>query len=336
MNYINMLWIDDEASRNDHQRAIKKYVFTDRYDNKKYKIGEWQFVDVSKYETGSLEYIAKNNKLLEYDIIMLDHFLINSKDVSKSGVTWAGFLREHKVTAPIICVTAADNKDRVSREIFNEYDDIFAENDISDYFESIFAISTGFKKIMRLRNPNNVINLMKPPADDIDILKQVLPINSVGGYINARNIYKWFKTVFSEMPGFLYDNKWAATLIGIKEKSFEKAERLFKNAEYTGIFSTNNNRRWWRTLIKEIIYEKTSNRIEKLPWKAGHRINTIFNKDYVSCYKCRKLYPETMGYDDSSSTKMFVPLHFNCSNPIEDYKKLLYFEEIRQMKTGKE
>jgi hypothetical protein len=334
MRRIKILWIDNDKSRNDHLKSMRKFSYRDKYDNAIYKDAECNFINVTKK---TIEDILKDIKL-SYDVIIVDHFLDGVKGVAKLGMTWAGFLREMRVAAPIVCVTAAEKKEKVSKVIFNEYDDLFSENDIGDYFENIFSIAVGFRRIKELSDvrKEKVIELLKPPDNDIEILKQIIPDIGSEQYIVARNIYKWFRTDFAEMPGFLYDQRWTANLIGINEKSFIKVENIFCNAEYTGIFSAQNNRLWWRSMIKNIVFAHTLNRNAKTPWEAGHGIKKIRKEDYSVCFKCKELFPETMGYDDGSTTRKFVPLHFRCSLSVADSKKQLFFDEIRQMKTSKD
>ncbi|MFA5858902.1 MAG: hypothetical protein WC955_07530 [Elusimicrobiota bacterium] len=341
MNKINILWIDDEAKRDDNRKAINKFSYKDKYDNKTYATGAWKFVNVSNKENGTLEYVRNHIKQTAYDVIIVDHFLRASTDIIKLGKTWAGFLRENQILAPIICVTAKDNENKaqVSRTIFNEYDDLFLQENIGDSFENIFSIAVGFRNIIGLPKTKEVVKLLKVPLDDIEIIKQILPVSpiiSLNKYNNARKIYEWFKTDFIGLPGLLYNRQWAANLIGIKEESFAKIENLFRDAEYAGIFSTKNNRRWWRSMIKDIVFAKTSKQNEKSPWEAGHGLKAITDKDFSICFKCKEKYPETMGYDDISTSKKFKPLHFRCSTVVEDVKKQLFFEEIRRMKTSKD
>jgi hypothetical protein len=120
--------------------------------------------------------------------------------------------------------------------------------------------------------------------------------------------------------------------MGVKLESFKRFEKLYKKAEYTGIFCAPEDKRWWRGTIKELIFKYASKPTPSLPWEAGHLIKGVRPSDHAECKACNKKYPEILGYSDAGKSSKLVPLHIRCSKEHPDFPKKIYFEEIRIIK----
>ncbi len=132
-------------------------------------------------------------------------------------------------------------------------------------------------------------------------------------------------------PGFLYDRLWAATLLGIKEESFQKVEGIFAKAKYDGLFADDANVRWWQCKLKEILFSQFPDSEEVYPWKLGRELPEIEEDDYSKCGTSGDDYPETVAYtDEAANTRTPMRLRHTVSHP--NFEKLHHFEEIRMGK----
>ena len=175
---------------------------------------------------------------------------------------------------------------------------------------------------------------MKYPEDDKVRLEAVIPNELKSDYTSQSipiSISRWVRQTLIEMPGFLYDSLWAATLLGIRERSFQKVESIFEGAKYNGIFADKSNARWWQTRIRQILYKEVPTEEFKNTRTLGRKLPKIIKKDYSVCYACKGDDPEIVGYTDEKAETR-VQLHLKCSVPHPNFEKLLYFEEIRMMK----
>jgi hypothetical protein len=175
---------------------------------------------------------------------------------------------------------------------------------------------------------------MKPPKEDRDRLKKIMP-HELKSKLNdpgfAYLLFKWIKFKFMERPGFLLDRLWTATILGIKEKSFSKVESLFEKAKYSGIFSGASNEVWWQSKTKKMLFETLSDQPEMLPWRLGHKLTGLTSEDIPLCHACRGKFPEIVAFTDETG-KTSRPMHIKCTELHKDYESSLYFEDIRVMK----
>jgi hypothetical protein len=208
---------------------------------------------------------------------------------------------------------------------------------IADSYDLLFSIACTFKELKHNLKWDNrkLASLFVAPEGDVIQLLEVAPKPNSSNVDFLRKLYKWTKATLIQQPGLLYDRFWAANLLGIKEASFRKVEKLFKSAEYTGIFNTTNNKRWWRSELKKVLYQSIKTKEALLPWQAGHRLPAINSRDHSVCYRCGEKYPETLGFSDDSKKQKIVSLHFRCANSYTIREKILYFEEARLMKDQK-
>ena len=124
---------------------------------------------------------------------------------------------------------------------------------------------------------------------------------------------------------------WTATLLGIKVTSFHKVEDLFKKAKYEGVFTDESNPKWWKSALLEIL----SNKIPKsgLPWEKGRELTSITRRDYSVCSVSGEEFPETVGFMDETPDSEEAPMKIKYSIPHVKFDNLLYFDEIRMMKS---
>jgi hypothetical protein len=334
MTLLKFIWIDDDNTRS---KYFKKNLEAYRYeDGAKTYQAEVEFLSVQEKDT--IKTIAENKKLFyRVDLVIIDHVLNHTKDPCRRGTTVAEVIREIVPLCPIIGVTAVEKKKYLNQNVFNNYEDLFFIGDVSESRSAIFVIAMTFKQLKnkRLNSLRAKINLFLPDDEDIQIFEKILPsdLNNLGfekSYI--RSIARWTLHELLSKPGLLYNRQWAANLIGIKESSFYKVEKLFYEAKYKGIFCNNEDPRWWKSKLKKILFKKVKNNNISRPWEAGHFLHGILKSDYSICYSCNRNLPETMGYLDTTEKSKLVPLHYQHSKPYPAFRNELFFDEIRIMK----
>lgn len=276
------------------------------------------------------------------DLILMDHKLNDvATDGFKTGSTAAEVIREKWPECPILCVTAVPLTDiNFYIHMQSIYEHVFDFDKLSDYDATILSIATSFKRL-RERRPKNVddlIKLIKAPADDEKRLRDILPDNlkkkeAYNDKSLLMMISNWIRHNLMAKPGFLYDRLWAATLIGIKEESFNKVEETFKDAKYAGIFADKGNERWWQTRLREILFSKFPGKDTIYPWEIGRELPGITQADFSKCYASGEDFPETVAYTDEIARER-APMRIRYTIPHPNFEKLLYFEEIRMMKAA--
>lgn len=320
------LWIDDESNRLKDAQNLERLLGVSVV-----------FEDVSKKNiTVELKRILDGNKP---DLILMDHRLDKVKsDVISTGSTVAEIIRERWPECPIICVTGIRLED-VDLHQKGIYEDLYEIDKLSEHYPSMLSIAQSFK-ILNTKWPKNfnaMSKLIKAPDEDKDRLKSIAPDELKEKKYTDKSYFiiisKWIRHTLMLKPGFLYDRLRTATLIGIKEKSLRKVEKLFKQAKYDGIFADDANERWWQTKIKEILYENFAKGDDKFPWVIARNLSILSKRDYSICSVCGKEFPETVGYTDEAA-RTLEPMHLRCSEPHPTFKKSLFFDEIRMMKAA--
>ncbi|MGI0010714.1 MAG: hypothetical protein ACREAE_04860 [Nitrosopumilaceae archaeon] len=325
---LQIIWIDDnpeerEKSAKNLQRALGAKV---------------NFVNVK-----GTKLRIKLKEILELpkpDLIIIDHILDNldmtDGGVIRRGSTAGEVIRQEWLNCPIIGVTGAILIKNVDLHKKSIYESLYRIEDFSKHYKTIESLAKSFRILesKKLRDVKGLIRLLKVPENDIPRLLTILPEELKTNYNDKSlpiSVSRWVRHTLMEKPGFLYNSLWTATLLGIKEKSFEKVKTLFKEAKYDGLFADESNERWWQTGIREILYKKVSSKELKNTRILGRRLPRINKKDHSVCYACKGDAPETVGYTDEKADRP-VQLHLRCSIPHPKFERSLYFEEIRMMK----
>lgn len=324
-----ILWIDDESKR---ERTAKNLE-----NSLNIKV---HFFDISTLGMTMNEVIGElktNFPPQIYDLIIIDHFLNKVEDDNiKKGTIIAEKLREDFSKIPLLGVSAAIEKINLSQRKL--YVDILPYEKISKYYLTIKSILKSFEILNQksLNNINKVLELFIAPEIDKEMIIKIFPDELKKNFEDKSYNFrfsKWMRKIFLIRPGFVYDKLWAATSLGLNEKGFEKVLHLFKNAGYNGIFADESNPKWWKSSLKEIVYNKVKLKSYEPTWILGELLKDIDKNDLSKCYSCGKAFPETVGFTDNTAKKA-VPLHFDCSEPHPNFEQMLYFEEIRKMNNG--
>lgn len=327
---FNVTWIDDIKTRENIASSLDDYkdIF---YPNMKFRKNF-----VSAKGKSFNEVINDIFRTKEPDIMIVDHFLnqmTNSSNISK-GSTFAQILREKWPTCPIIGISAVANRNDIDISNRLVYDDFFLFENFSSKFTTLLVIASNFYLLKKIKfnNIDDILETLKPPITEVSKIKSIIGVD-FNANINDLSIYsrlfKWMRLTFFE-PGFLYDDLWSATLVGLNLSGFNKFKHKFEKALYKGIFFDPTNVRWWKSILKEIIFKSFPKENSYFPWKVGRNV-TKNNSYYSKCYNCGKEYPEIVGYTDDTK-KHRVQLHMKCSVPHPNEKSKLFFEKTMVMK----
>ena len=319
------LWIDDNPYRRRMAQEIEdvtgiKVVFR----NVKNKDLAQEIADLLKKRKPGL--------------VLIDHFL----DVSRTdgfgishGSTIAETFREHWQGCPIIGITAAKKRPNVDHHKESIYDLLYSYTNFSGSIEYLPIIAEGFHSLSRskIKNVDNIIRRLKAPKEEWNRIESVLPDDLKREFNDLTlpsRLFKWVRNPLIMRPGFLYDQLWVATLLGLRETGFEKVKELFSPALYYGIFASPTEPRWWASEIRRIVYSKCLDSEGRLPWEVGRNLPGIIESDFSKCYSSNEPYPEIVAFVDEESDERH-PMCLRYTVPHPKYEKLLFFEEIRMM-----
>jgi hypothetical protein len=327
-------WIDDDPKRGQFVDLINNFRLP------RFRSARAVFFDVRKKNlTDELPAILN---MKQPDLVIIDQILDKTlPGLLSLGSTAARIIREKWPKGPIVGISAAWKRNGVNvgdvldRDKESEFEDLYAADEFSQHFTSLFVIAAGFRQLAttRLGTIDRLVKLLKPPKTDVERLKSVLPTDLKSDRSDnsaPRRISNWVRHTVMEKPGFLYNREWTANLIGLKPEAFVKVERLFEGTKFTGIFSDATNDRWWSTSVRLQLFKSLSDSESNLPWVAGHSLPRIKKSDRSVCYVCGKLYPETLGYPDASN-KSWKPMHLACSQPHPQFESSLFYDQIRIM-----
>ncbi len=335
---LQIVWIDDEPGRESIAKTLGEHL------NKKHPgTVTIKFKDVKeKVLSDELEQLTLKEMP---DLILMDHKLVDvDGGCFKSGTTAAEALREQWPECPIVCITGVDPRE-IPLHQKELYDEIFPVEDVSKSHATLLSIGTSYQKIREViknseghafQELDNLFKLLMPHEEDIQRLKSIIPTEIKKSHKgNDKSllmiIARWVRKTLMEKPGFLYDRLWTATFLGLKESSLKKVEKIFDDALYKGVFADKNNKRWWQSKLRHILYSITEESESIYPWERGRLLKGITEADYSKCGLHKEDFPETVAYLDETATDR-VPMRLRYTIPHPAFEKSLYFEEIRMMK----
>ena len=319
-----ILWIDDNPSR-------KKQAM-DLQDESGINV---EFISVKDKDLEKVKMSIRDK--YKPELVIIDHVLDKTKSTEgiRLGSTLTGFLRESWEGCPFLGITAAGNVSKIDVEKYT-YDELIEGDRFSEYIQYIPNVLKGFKKSANAKTIEEWINWLEPPKEEIVRVKGCMP-HHVKTNINKKGftnrIYRWFRTKFYSMPGFLYDNDWVATFIGVKREAISKYSEQLDKAKYTGIFNDPYNVRWWKAKLYQVIYSgcKDVSAASRSSQDVGNEVLKVKKEDRSICHVCKKKWPETIAYKDDSPTATLGQMHLRCTvaHPLYPYQPM--FEEIRLM-----
>lgn len=321
MSYLDkIVWIDDNEERR---------VMAD-------KVGA-KFVLLGKDDTDIDKRLDKFLSGEKPRLVILDHILDTPQSkisqIYKRGSSIAEAAKVNWPSCPVVGITNAD-LNRVNERTRDAYDEFFDSARFRDYIEQIPVLISGFQA-MNERIPldaDKVLGLLEAPNIEKDRMTAAMPelVKQPEDDSSLPSvIYKWVQHLF-ERAGFLYDELWTATFLGLTTEGFKKVENKFRDAHYSGIFSRTDNQRWWSIELAGILYSFAKSVPGGSTWHAIRNVQGLEAGDFSKCYECEKEFPETVAFEDAESQNRF-PMHLECTVLHPRYKRELYFEDVRMM-----
>jgi hypothetical protein len=315
----SIVWIDDNPDRERTARDLGA-----------------RFINVKNADLASeIEKLIKGS---QRSLVILDHVLDKTSSKSRiftRGSTIAEAIKEKWPDCPVLGVTNGNRINDIDLRTKQTYDDLYSFSDFGKYFGRIKPIARDFACIASRprRKVADVIRFLKPPPEEEERLEAALPDDLKRSYRDASFaslLYRWIKQLMSR-AGFLYDKLETATYLGLNEKGFEKASSSFDAAKYKGLFSNEDDPRWWSNLLGKLLYEISQAKPGELSWHVGRRLPSVKSQDYSRCYACKKDFPEVVAYLDAVSLDRY-PMHVECTILHPRYKRELYFDDVRMLR----
>ncbi len=238
------------------------------------------------------------------DVILLDFDLSipnkNNQQSSVSGVPLSIELRQKIQTVPIILFTKKSlfNIDKFSylKNSLSCIDSTIYKTDLSSnseyFFTEIENLASGYA-LLSNKKPKTIsklFELIKAPEADIERLKQSIPVESLmdNSILSPSVAARWLRNILLKYPGILYEDIYAATLLGISKEAFlkENVQTFFSSAKYGGIFAPPEGR-WWKSKLIELSVARMKNEELSLPLTAGFpRMWKRIKKEDLEISKC--------------------------------------------------
>lgn len=268
------------------------------------------------------------------DIIFIDHVLdktaVESAKFMRTGKCISPILRDKWLRTPIVAVTAA-KEDCIKRDGYTFYEEIFDVKDISQLDDFLRPIVTGYRMLKGVSDIDRFVELLRAPAREIKSIIHSMPdeMQDLESDSFVHEIFRWFRRIFYHYPGFLYDEKWTATTIGIDVNYLSEYSTKIETAKYEGIWADPNQPRWWKKSLYGLALKNRSNARETVQ-SAAARALEIRVEHHSRCFRCGKEWPETLAYtDESPILAELVPAHLECSTLHAKRHLSLSFEEPR-------
>jgi len=270
------------------------------------------------------------------------------------GISYIGLVRENypdvpvyifsaepesKIYADLAYISEREADSKLTYDAIQDRGHVILYYDALDYKRIRNTISEGLDKLIDLLSPPNI---EKEKIRDLlpDILKtsefQGVRTEAVAG--RSLDFATWVRKALMKKPGFLYDLLYSATAIGMTKEAFKQRIEKFEPALYTGIFSkTLVDRLWWKTSLFDIVVEKAKEKKEnkeKLPSdirKLSVYAFDLKENDIAECAVCKGKFPDTVGIRPQDGKK--EPVHYRCSDENPEYTKMLFFDDLRIIKS---
>lgn len=291
------------------------------------------------------------SKKAKYDLFLLDYFLnqMRSSDGDKfpdEGLTIAGKIKENYPELPVYGVSHLVDQGmfgvaaQPSKAIF---DKIFTFQEIQRKGAHIlYCDALDFKIIRNIpkRDIEALFKLLKAPENVQNRIKQVLPDDLRQGIDtkkegNSIAFARWTQEKFLRIPGFVYNDLYAATHLGMTLGKYLEIAGNSKlgTTKYSGIFSKTSPTLWWVSKLNNIVFSSSLAKKSQYnnTWELAPLLFNIEKDDYSKCVVCKERYPDIVGIDLADETH-YAPVHYRCSESYPAAKRELFFDEIRGFK----
>ena len=286
---MRFVWIDDQKAK------VESYRYVIEAGSGSYK-ATIELLEVKSDLVAGLERWCSDNKGQPPDLIVIDHVFNPTLPFGLKGSSVAHLLRNEFPRVPMVCVTSMfDRPTSFDQEDISEYTALFLYQQLENHIEDLYAVARDFPKLHPATEgvrDHLVACLKAPPRDRVDLLR-ILPeeFQDEKHATTDHRVARWIFHVLLRRPGFLYDRLHVATLLGLTEEGFSKVEGKFQRAQYTGVFATNRDPKWWSSAVRKLLYNITGEDVPDLPQYAGRSLPGITETDYSVCYVSKKKEP---------------------------------------------
>jgi hypothetical protein len=319
---LKFVWIDDTSARKKEAENLSENINVDV-----------KFVDVDNSEISHiLNELIKNEMP---DLVIMDHSLDRTiSDTYRTGSTAASFLREHWKACPIVSCTGVDLENIDIRKR-SAYEGIYPINRISENYDSIYSIAEGFQ-ILKENYPKDISGLLSYfncPDEELVKIQKIMPKELKENFQDISllsEFYRWCKGILFGRPGFLYNELWSATYLGLNLEGFEQIKGHFSDTMYDGVFMDNSNQLWWKSKLLSRLSEMVDE--IGLPWVVGRKMVDNNPKYFSKCFATEEGFPETVAAEDTTAGASWHPMKLKNTEPHPNYEDMLFFDELRIMK----
>ena len=278
--------------------------------------------------------VANMLKKPKADLVIIDHVLNRASHTSimKEGSSIAVTVRESWPEVPVVGVTGKFNTkaEKFRRVSEQEYIELFDVSAPSQDIPSFHAICQGFRllheKLQALESTPEIpvqeaiVKLLECPEGDRSDFTAILP-SEFKGESNAaisHLLSRWIWHQFTEKPGLLYDERYAAVLLGLTSEGFQKVASHFDDAKFKGIFASEARPRWWVSLLKSRLLEIVPDPKFLPTLQRGRLLEGITPEDYSRAYFSQADDPDTLAAGDVITQELHPEkLRFTEVHPAE-------------------
>lgn len=317
---VEIFWIDDDDTRRIDAQHLEKVKEDLKVTFLIY--GEW------------VAFIEEMKERPPIDLFLLDYLLF-VKRLNPGGLGVAGEIRENFPDCPIY-IFSVKSIPEIAQQIADSILDfkVIQREPVLIYLDAV-----DYRAIrMSPRSSNaDLLGFLKAPEIDQERIILATP-ESIKRSVSSQSPFssiefaKWTKDIFLRLPGFVYDELFSATMLGMSAQTFHKMSSIFEKAKYCGVFSSTQVKLWWVSTLKAIVFELAN---KEMPDDSSTdlsrltpRLFKLDESEVSKCFVCGERYPETVGSDHNGEN--YHPVHYRCSIPHPKKTRMVFFEEERQ------
>lgn len=344
MNTYSILFIDDEANKDGSSR---KQLIDSLQKDPRFEVDAYHPEDFLDQLKENKNAFSKKLTLIIVDYRLRSHGNANGTLCSSNGYSITSLCREKFPETPVYLISQ------------------ILENDISnsDHYDKMISQAFLTKEEGRLRlysdcssynsllEPNpSLENLFKLPEEDKDSFLEALPFEFKNFSIK-QNTHESHKVLDREYPNIRFA-KWVnQTLLtrsgplisqeelymtfGLKSSEqclnqLDKYKEQIERCKYKGIFSNEQQPRWWAQSIFNLASSEVHVENQVMPWKEIPT-NLDYPEECIStCVVCGDKLPECIAYDSHDDIQLVDgrPAHWRCTSPSSNYEDITGFNPI--------
>lgn len=278
---LNIYWLDDESDRFDQFKNLFEDTAADFS-----LVVKVHPILVEPNLFNIIEQWEASPPTPAPDLFMLDHFLQVSLPHRTTGNTLAHLLRRSFANIPLVSVTAmfTQGRDHAGQDI-NEYTAIFDYNNLSENLEDMFSIARDYGQLAAV-TWKDLIGKLHIPESEEGVLQLAIPQELFIEHTPTKHnqLARWIRSELLAKPGYLYDELYAATFLGLTVTGFNKVKEKFDKALYQGPFATNRRPLWWQTKLKDLLYDTLGEDSPAYTQAGGRLLAKFEDDDLCKCY----------------------------------------------------